>query len=733
MKQKVGVITFHEANNYGAVLQAVALQITLNKIGADAYLINYRPETDYGFKLKLSPRNIPYIPFLNAKKRKFNHFLNTNSKLTKIATNIEQLKVITKSFDAIITGSDQVFNPKWRNGDLNYLLSFADPNQRYSYAASFGISELPLEWENKITPLLQNYNTISVREASAIELIENMGLKGRIDCDPVLLLSKDEWIGLSKTNRLEPYLLLYTLEQNDELLKFARKIAKEKNLQIVQLTDSLRKTKGDIHYFSYKSPEEFIGAFNKADYIVTNSFHGLAFSTLLEKDFTVFLQNKNGAPNARLTDFVNKYQIVDRVFGQGGELLKEHDFEGTRESIKQDVNKSLEYLKTFGESTLARSKYECAYCGACSNACRQDAITYKQDSEGHKYPYIDKTKCINCGACEKVCPYTSVQFKNNIIKSFGYANQTEDRLNSRSGGLFFTIAKEVISQNGIVYGAIIDESNNVKHTRATTLEQVRKMQKSKYVSSDAFESNIKDIVKDLMEGKYVFVSGTPCFINAVQNICKFKNIDTKNLLTMDLVCHGIPSPKVFKSYIDSLENKYGKVNDFQFRDKEKGWNTHFESYKTADGNKHYSQEYADIFYSHAFHRPSCYNCMFTNLNRPSDITGADFWGGSNIKEFSDNKGASLVLVNTEKGKEIFENIIKKDAIYKEIDINNFMQAHLSEPLKEPKNRKDMWDAYFDNGFKKASKKATGEQNKIRRKNKFKATIVKVLKKMHIKK
>lgn len=733
MKQKVGVITFHEANNYGAVLQAVALQKALVKVGSEPYLINYRPKTEYGFKIGLSLRNIPYIPFIKHKERTFNRFLKRNAKLTKVAKNQNDLKVIKNKFDCIITGSDQVFNPKWRNGDTNYILSFANNSQRYSYAASFGISELPLEWSKTISPLLSDYNTISVRETSAVKIIENLGLKARIDCDPVLLLSKDEWLKLSKTNRLKPYLLLYTLESNDELLSFARKIAKEQNLQIVQLTDSLRSKKGDIHYFSFRSPEEYIGAFAKASYIVTNSFHGLAFSTLLEKDFTVFLQNKNGAPNARLTDFVNKYQISDRVFGQGGEKLAAHNFELTRQLIKEDAENSYSYLKTFGKTNLVSTKSNCAYCGACANVCPVNAITYKLDLEGNKYPQINLSKCVSCNACEQVCPYTNATTKNNVIKTYGFANSSDDRLSSRSGGLFITIAKGFINQNGIVYGAVLNKDNKVEHVRATTISEIEAMQKSKYVVSDNFDKVIASIINDLNESKTVFVSGTPCFINAVNTVCKYKNVDVSKLLTMDLVCHGTPTSKIFESYIKKIEAKYGPVSNFQFRDKEKGWNTHFESFVDSNGSKHYSQEYADIFYSHSFQRPSCYNCKFSNTTRPSDITGADFWGGNKLKEFSDNKGASLVLVNTNKGLETFNTLCKDKGVIKEVELQSFMQSHLSEPLKEPTDRNKLWDLYLIKGFDFASKETSKKQNQIRKSNKRKAFIVKVLRKLKIKK
>ena len=734
MKQKVGVITFHEANNYGAVLQAVALQKALYKIGAEPYIVNYRPSTQYGFKVPLSLHTIPYIPFLKEKEKSFNKFLKKNAKLTKKAKNLQELELIAKSFDVVITGSDQVFNPKWRNGDLAYLLNFAKPSQRFSYAASFGISEIPDDWASKIKPLLSEYNVISVREPSAKSIIENLGCKARVDCDPVLLLTKDEWLSLSKKPNLSNYLLLYTLESNDELVSFARKIAKERGLKIIQLTDSLRKHRGDITYLSYKGPEIFVGAFANASYIVTNSFHGLAFSSLLEKDFTAFLQNRNGAPNARLTDFVKKYSLEDCVYSQGGEVPHEHNFEVTRKLINDDRELSYSYISAFGNSSLAETKNKCAYCGACSSICPVNAITYRADSEGSKYPFVDKSKCIGCKQCEKVCPYASEPIKNSIQNSYGYASKIlDERIASRSGGLFYSIAKGIINDGGIVYGAVIDDENHVKHIKGTTIEDIQKMQKSKYVQSDEFESALKDILNNLSDNKLVFVSGTPCFINAVRAITSLKNINTEKLYTMDIVCHGTPSPKIFRDYINKVESKNGRISSFQFRDKEKGWNTHVESFIAQDGSKHFSMEYSDIFYSHIFHRPSCYNCQFANITRPSDITGADFWGGQKIADFSDNKGASLVLINSNKGQELFDKYCLTNGIVHQIELKEFMQNHLKEPLACPPNRNKEWNIYYSKGFEQSSRNASKAGQKIRSKNKRKAFIVKVLRKLHIKK
>lgn len=259
------------------------------------------------------------------------------------------------------------------------------------------------------------------------------------------------------------------------------------------------------------------------------------------------------------------------------------------------------------------------------------------------------------------------------------------RANSRSGGIFTALSDSVLENNGVVYGCILDENFNAKHIRAITKEERDLMRGSKYIQS-SLGSILKDLKKDVLEGKLVLFSGTSCHIDVIRN---FLGKEYDNLLLIDIVCHGVPSKKVWHKYLD-WQAKESKVTDVNFRNKtDFGWAAHVETITTEDENID-SEVFKNLFYGHNVLRQSCYECPYKSIEHPGDATIADYWGIDKAAPgFNDNKGVSLVLVNTDKGAECFEKV-KGVVEWKKTRIEDSMQPPLKAPFPRPKTREQFW-------------------------------------------
>lgn len=305
---------------------------------------------------------------------------------------------------------------------------------------------------------------------------------------------------------------------------------------------------------------------------------------------------------------------------------------------------------------------DCTGCGACYSICPTGAIKMKENNEGFLLPSIDYTKCTDCGLCKNVCLLNT----NNIIQSkkISYAainNNEKMRKKSSSGGMFTLLAEEIINRNGAVFGVAYDKNNVVKHTFVEKLEDIEKLMGSKYVQSD-LSNSYKKVKEFLEKNKEVLFSGTPCQILGLKN---YLGKNYNNLYCVDVVCHGVPSPKVFRKYILGLEEKHkSKIVNIDFRNKDHGWVDFYNCY-TFSNKKKLKTTKTDNLFMNAFLknlslRKSCYNCQSNNFRSKSDITLGDYWGIEEIHpEIFDDKGCSLIIVNTQKGLDILSKIESK--------------------------------------------------------------------------
>lgn len=325
-------------------------------------------------------------------------------------------------------------------------------------------------------------------------------------------------------------------------------------------------------------------------------------------------------------------------------------------------------------------KSNCYGCSSCYSICPTDAISMDYDHEGFEYPKINKTKCINCNFCIKVCPFINNENKRSDFEQTYYAVKHRDnniRKTSSSGGAFTAISDYILDKGGLVYGAGFDDAFRVIHKCAIDKNQRDQLKGSKYVQSK-INNCFREIEEQLKCGKYVLFVGTPC---QVKGLINFLEKEYTNLITMDFVCHGVPSPKFWEGYISYISEKSVLIN-FEFRNKKKGWHNSCVYYKTNLKEVYESLGYNQfmvIYSSHFITRSSCHKCCFTNYNRISDLTVSDFWNIKQVPEFTDDDlGISMLMVNTEKGSKVFEEI-KGDFYYCKCSKEQTYQPQLNHP------------------------------------------------------
>ena len=301
---------------------------------------------------------------------------------------------------------------------------------------------------------------------------------------------------------------------------------------------------------------------------------------------------------------------------------------------------------------VIKDKSHCTGCTACVSACPVQCIVMRRDrEEGFDYPVANPDMCIRCGKCDSVCPVQNPIEESKPYEAYA-ARCADDLMKSSSGGVFPNIAADVISQGGKVYGAAFDEDFNVVHKDAERIEEIEAFRGSKYVQSELY-STFEDIKYDLEDGRMVLFSGTPC---QVAGLRKYIGKDDPMLLTVDCACHGVPGPGLWEMYLKSLSDRYGVIGHIAFRDKGRGW-CHYD-FNVNDKMVPYMKDpYMALFAQNMTIRPSCYSCPVRNGRSGSDLTLADLWNVAEVvPEMNDDRGVSLVCVNSDKGRDAFESV-----------------------------------------------------------------------------
>ena len=318
-----------------------------------------------------------------------------------------------------------------------------------------------------------------------------------------------------------------------------------------------------------------------------------------------------------------------------------------------------------------KEKNECCGCYACYNKCPKHCIEMIADSEGFVYPKVDTSVCVECGVCENVCPMIHApkvtDNTDNPLIAYAIRNRKYDILNeSASGGFFSAIAESVLKQNGIVFGVAFDSNFIVQHCAAENVQEAERFRTSKYVQS-RIDDSYCTARKELQKGRLVCFSGTPCQIEGLR---RYLGKDYENLILVDLVCHGVPSPKLWKEYRAFQEKKFASnIVSVNFRKKKYGYHSGLLEIVFSNGKKYYGSMRNDMmikcFFSEISSRPSCYSCKFKHAKHSSDFTMFDSWHTSELVSglIDDDKGYTNIFVQTEKGKNLIEELEDYIEIY----------------------------------------------------------------------
>lgn len=329
-------------------------------------------------------------------------------------------------------------------------------------------------------------------------------------------------------------------------------------------------------------------------------------------------------------------------------------------------------------------KSRCCGCTACQAVCPHDAIVMKADPLGFRYPEVNLDLCVDCGLCERVCTFgESPQPTSPEVYAARHIDPAEV-LSSTSGSAFTALSDYILEAGGVVYGAAFEGHFHVAHIRAEDKQTRDRQRRSKYVQSD-MDGIFRQVLSDLKTGRTVLFSGTPCQTAALRSYIPEKL--QEKLYLMDIVCHGVPSPAVWESYVAWQEAKEGaKADEIIFRDKDFGWRSSVESFVYA-GRKVSSRSYSYLYYRNIMMRESCGSCPYADVSRPSDITIADYWRkDKTCPDFADdNKGCSLLMCNSAKGKDLFARIAGSLNVEKAV-LAGCIQPNMENPTKLHRSR-----------------------------------------------
>lgn len=368
-----------------------------------------------------------------------------------------------------------------------------------------------------------------------------------------------------------------------------------------------------------------------------------------------------------------------------------------------------------GKIVLFNDKKDCCACGACMNICPKGAISMIEDETGFVYPHIDEEKCIECGACKRACSFQNSVIENQPLKCYAAVNKSQEQImKSASGGIFAAIAANMIKNGGIVYGVTLDFNNgqaNPHHISIESIDELYKLQGSKYVQSFT-EYSYKEIKEHLRNDRLVLFSGTPCQVDGLYG---YLGKEYDNLFTIDLICHGVPSARMFNDYLQCKAKQQGasEVIGYAFRDKSKGWGMNGRiDLRMPNGNKKSLyrparlESYNTYFLDGSIYRENCYTCKYACSRRPGDLTIGDYWGiESEHPEIANNsnynleKGISSIIVNSNKGKEILNNTqLNLELIETEFSKIAKKNKQLNAPSKIPDNRTKILSQYVKNNY-----------------------------------
>lgn len=745
--KKIALMTWYH-DNFGTVLQAVALQFTIESLGYPIDIVKYpvsgiRRE---GLAQKLLSykritaklvRQFHAIKYRGGrdiqKAEAFAAFRNKHLHFTEPVHLAEEFEALNESYSTFVCGSDQIWSPILFNE--RYFLDFVhDDKTKVAYAPSFGVKNIADEIiRQKTGQYIKRFEHISVREEQGAGIIEK--LTGERPCvmpDPTLLLTASDWEPFMAQGSYDtPYALCYFIGENEEYWNHAFGTAHSNGLPVRIIPMHPKDHFRDGCALKGQGPGEFLALIKNAAIVCTDSYHGVILSIAFGVPFFVYKRfgdRDKASQNSRVLDLLDHLQLRDRLVDYAHSISPtsiECDYSLAWSIIERDRQSAIEYLKTsLPEDACDRNasihggvsmreplskvfdvKGHCCGCAACFNICPSKAIRMEPDAYGFLYPSIDQSRCIGCGRCKKVCSFQSAeQTGNEPVAAFAAVNRDADLLaSSSSGGVFGALAKYVLQNDGVVFGCAFNERQEPEHICIEDMESLKLLQGSKYV-----QSNINGIYAEakrlLDSGREVLFTGTPC---QVAGLNAFLGKEHENLLTADLVCHGVPSVKLFADYLHFVESKLGgRITEVNFRDKTKSWgHSGLILYKKSGKTRRkiirpYLSSYYSYFLRGHISRESCYCCKYACGIRQGDFTMGDFWGVEHFHpEIPIKGGVSVLLANTQKAMKLLERLESDLALTKSTRLN--AQAHneqLNAPLRASDKRGFIYKLWLEKGY-----------------------------------
>ena len=678
----IGIMTWYQYYNYGTSLQLYALYTVLAEYGADPYVINYCAREKgldgdiSGFVDEVSQKiyHLLHRPIKNCERdNKFKYFLEKNLRFTDKCDTLSELEQLNNWIDVFICGSDQIWAPSCF--DPHYFLDFViDSERTIAYAPSVGLSSIDNSYiRERIKSLSARIAFLSSREKIGAQIISELtGRRVEVTLDPTLLLTREVWQKLAgKEQNSEPYLLVYFLGDNQKYWHAIYSIAKERNLsvKIIPVYKSDYKRDGSIQ--SPIGPEEFLGLVEGASFICTDSYHGMLFSIQFHKEFCVFKRfpdkSKNNQ-NSRIFQIVDLFHLRDRVYKSNLKVLldKGIDYDEVDSILNQKRLESEHYLQGAldivsdykqvpSKNNIKKNLTLCCGCGACAAICSAKAIAIEVNEEGFYEAVLIEEKCISCGKCRQVCPYLNRRNENlcddGVLYSFK-EKSLDVLMKSSSGGAAYAIGKTAVLEDFRIVGCCFDKDiQKAIHVVARGKESLQKMQGSKYM-----QSSFSNIVSDIQNQDKLIVFGTPCQIAAARNLCTGKDV-----VFVDLICHGVPSYHLYERYQEYLYRFHGidsKHMDVTFRYKPKGWRNRYiridDSHKVIVNHQNKDPYFLCFEYGICYAK-SCYECPWRNKSK-ADIRVGDYWGPRFEK---DKTGVSMVLALTDTGNSWIDKLNKQ--------------------------------------------------------------------------
>ena len=640
---------------------------------------------------------------------------NRLCKFTKIRLNPDELpNAWDRWFENFVLPSDWTLHREWFLPLETRMFLWVDKNvNKVGLSSSFGSMTGGYAEKDypKISRYLNRFQHLSIRERAGVDLCKKMGVEHAVVMpDPIFSQGKDYYVNISNmyphTAVAGKYVAVYLLDLDKEQIRLSVEVARRigfKPVFIVANKDLSEVKKLEGYEYVAGGTEgvsKWIYHLNNAEYVITNSFHGLCLSLILSKKFIIV--DRGGAMSLRLAELLGNFGLEKKLVRSDNEIEIALNIPIDVEEVKRKTKQMNDEIRSFIKKSIHKKadaktsnrvdvlpKMNCTGCMSCVNICPKKCIVAEEDVEtGFLYPKIDELSCINCGLCSAACPVLSKKElpkqQNNVY--CGFSKDEEIRYNSSSGGFFTELAKAVFAKgNAVVFGAAFETPYVVFHTGIMNEEDISKIRQSKYVQSEMRDTYLKMEIY-LREGRNVMFCGTPCQCAAVRSYMSLKKISDENLYLIDFVCHSVNSPKAYAAYLTEIEKTNDdSIKSVWFRNKEDSWRRFSTRIDFVNKQPYYIKNHdEDDFYKgfvkhRLYSRSSCTQCNFRGENRYSDISLADAWG---IKMNCDNRyGISTAIVHTPKGQKLFDAI--REYIYVEDktiqDVSKGNRHHMLSP------------------------------------------------------